>query len=64
MKNTIRVERAKKRITQAQLAKKVKTSRQNLHTIETEKSEPKTGLAMRIAKFFGLDVEEIFESDE
>ena len=64
MKNTIRVERAKKRITQAELAKKVKSSRQNIHAIETEKSEPKTGLAMRIAKFFELEVHEIFQDDE
>lgn len=60
MKNTIRVERAKLRINQAQLAKEVGLTRQAVHNIETEKSEPKVSTALKIAKFFGLKVNEIF----
>jgi putative transcriptional regulator len=61
MKNTIRVERAKKRITQKQLAVDVETSRQTIHLIETEKSEPKLSLAIKIARYFERKVEEIWE---
>lgn len=64
MKNTIRVERAKKRISQEELAEAVETTRQSIHLIENEKTEPKLGLAARIAKFFGLKIEEVFDTDE
>ena len=61
MRNTIRVERAKKRITQKQLADEVDVSRQTMHLIETGQSEPKLSIAIRIAKFFGIEVEELFK---
>jgi putative transcriptional regulator len=63
MKNTIRVERARKKITQEELAKNVGCSRQTIHLIETEKAEPKLNLAARIAKFFGLEVEQVFDDE-
>jgi len=61
MKNTINVERAKKNMTQEQLAKKVHVTRQSIHAIEKNKSEPSLPLAMKIAKFFGVKIEDIFE---
>ena len=64
MKNKIRVERAKRRMTQKELAKEVKASRQTIHQIESNKTDPKIGIAMRIARFFGLNVEDIFQDDE
>ena len=63
MKNTIRVERAKKRISQETLANAVKATRQSIHLIENGKTEPKLNLAVRISKFFGLNVEDVFETD-
>ena len=42
MVNTIRVERAKKKITQAELADKLSVSRQTIHSIETGKFVPST----------------------
>lgn len=65
MLNSIRVERAKKRITQAELAGKLNVSRQTIHSIETGKFIPSTVLALKIAKYFGVEFSEIFQlSDE
>ena len=63
MKNTIRVERAKKRISQEELADAVSATRQSIHLIENGKTEPKLSLAMRIAQFFGAKIEDIFETE-
>ena len=63
MKNTIRVERAKKRISQEVLADAVSATRQSIHLIENGKTEPKLSLALRIARFFGVKIEDIFESE-
>ena len=64
MENTIRVERAKKKITQAELAEKVHVSRQTIHAIETGKFVPSTVLALKIAKFFNIKLEELFKLEE
>jgi len=64
MENSIRVERAKKKITQAELAEKVNVSRQTIHAIETGKFIPSTVLALKIAKFFKVKFEEIFKLEE
>ena len=60
MDNTIRVERAKKRMTQAELAEKVNVSRQTIHSTETGKFVPSTVLSMKIALYFDCELEEIF----
>ncbi|MBN1252199.1 MAG: helix-turn-helix transcriptional regulator [Bacteroidales bacterium] len=64
MHNTIRVERAKKKITQAELAEKLSVSRQTIHSIETGKFVPSTVLALRIARYFDVDFNEIFQLEE
>ena len=64
MKNTIKVERAKKNWTQADLAKNIGISRQGLNSIETGKFIPSTLLALRMAKVFGTTVEELFQLEE
>ena len=64
MQNTIRVERARHKITQAELANKVDVSRQTIHAIETGKFVPSTVLALKIAQFFNVKLEEIFYLDE
>lgn len=64
MENTIRVERARKKITQAELAKKVKVSRQTIHAIETGKFVPSTVLALKIAKYFGVKLEDLFKLED
>ena len=64
MKNTIKVERAKKDMTQQDLAEKVHVSRQTINSIEAGKYVPSTVLALKIAKTFGVGLEEIFELEE
>ncbi|WP_142688402.1 helix-turn-helix transcriptional regulator [Chitinophaga polysaccharea] len=61
MKNTIKVERAKQNITQAELAEKAKVSRQTINAIELGKFIPSTLLALKIARIFGATVEQLFE---
>ena len=61
MKNNIRVERAIKGITQAELAERVGVSRQTINSIESNKYIPSTLLALKIARVFGKSVEEIFQ---
>ena len=60
MKNTIRIERAILNITQAELADKIKVSRQTINAIESNKYVPSTILALKIAKVFKKNLEEIF----
>ena len=60
MKNNIRVERAIKEITQAELAERVGVSRQTINSIESNKYIPSTLLALKIARVFDKSVEEIF----
>ncbi len=60
MKNTIKVERAKKDITQADLADAIGVSRQTINAMEAGKYVPSTLLSLKIARYFGVNVEDIF----
>jgi putative transcriptional regulator len=64
MKNTIKVERAKKNWTQADLAEKIEVSRQAVNSIETGKYVPSTVLALKMAHVFGTSVDEIFQLEQ
>ena len=64
MKNSIKVERAKKNITQADLAKLAKVSRQTINAMELGKYVPSTVLALRLAKIFEVEVSEIFTLED
>ena len=64
MKNTIKVERAKKNWTQEDLAGKIGISRQSVNSIETGKFVPSTVLALRMAKAFNTTVEILFQLDD
>ena len=61
IKNHIKVWRAKKDMTQADLAKAIGSSRQAVHAIEKGKYVPSTLLTLKIAKVFETSVEEVFE---
>lgn len=61
MKNNLRVLRAERNWTQAELAERLQVSRQTVNAVETEKYEPSLTLAFRIAHLFGKRVEDIFE---
>jgi putative transcriptional regulator len=64
MKNTIKVERAKKDLTQAALAEMIGVSRQAVNSIETGKFVPSTILALKMARVFETTVEVIFQLEE
>ena len=53
MKNTIKVERAIKDMTQQDLAAAIGVSRQTINSIESGKYVPSTVLALKIAAYFG-----------
>lgn len=64
MKNWVKVERAKHNITQAELADALGVSRQTINSMELNKFVPSTVLALRIAQYFSVRVEDIFFLDE
>lgn len=63
IQNSIKVERAKHNMTQAELAYKVGVSRKTINTIETGRFTPSVITALRIAKAFELAVEDLFYLD-
>jgi len=60
MKNKLRVLRAERAWSQAELAERLGVSRQTVNAIETEKYDPSLPLAFSIAQLFGQTIEEIF----
>jgi putative transcriptional regulator len=64
MNNKLRVLRAERSWSQAQLADLVGVSRQTINAIETGKYDPSLPLAFRLASLFELSIEEIFKPDE
>ncbi|GGY36527.1 helix-turn-helix transcriptional regulator [Parvularcula lutaonensis] len=64
MDNTLRVLRAERRWTQADLAKELGVSRQTVNAIEVGKYDPSLPLAFKIARVFGRPIEDIFHDGE
>jgi putative transcriptional regulator len=64
MKNRLKIERAIKDITQEELARLVGVTRQAINSIELGKYVPSTVLALKISKYFGKTVNEIFLLEE
>lgn len=58
--NTLRVERAVRRMTQAELAERVGVSRQAINAIETGKFMPSALLAIKLARVLEKSVEDLF----
>ncbi|MFA5552382.1 MAG: helix-turn-helix transcriptional regulator [Trueperaceae bacterium] len=63
MKNRLRVLRAERNWSQADLANRLGVSRQTINAIETEKYDPSLPLAFAIGRLFELHIEEIFSDD-
>ena len=63
LKNRLRVLRAERQWSQGELSVKLGVSRQAINAIETEKHDPSLELALRMARLFGMPVEQIFEFD-
>ncbi len=64
LKNKIKINRAIHDLTQEQLADKVGVTRKTINTIELGYYVPSTILSLRIARVFGVPVEEVFFLDE
>lgn len=64
MKNKLRVLRAERKWSQAELAELAGVSRQTINAIETEKYDPSLPLAFKFSSLFGQPIEEIFFPDE
>lgn len=64
MKNRLKVLRAERDWSQADLADKLNVSRQTVNAIETEKYDPSLPLAFKIAELFGMKIEEIFVTEK
>lgn len=63
MKNRLRVLRAEKGWSQADLAERLNVARQSVNAIENGKADPSLPLGMRIARLFGQPVESIFQDE-
>ncbi|MBO4267926.1 MAG: helix-turn-helix transcriptional regulator [Bacteroidaceae bacterium] len=64
MKNNLRVERARVRMTQQELADKTGVTRQTIVAIEQGKFNPSTVLALKMARVFGVTIEVLFELED
>jgi putative transcriptional regulator len=64
MKNRVRVLRAERNWSQAELAEYLEVSRQTVNAIETGKYDPSLPLAFKISRLFGKAIEEIFSPNE
>ncbi|MGI6366460.1 MAG: helix-turn-helix transcriptional regulator [Bacillota bacterium] len=63
MKNKLRELRKQRNLTQEELAGFLKVSRQTIIAIENNKYDPSLSLALKMARFFSVPVEEIFTPD-
>jgi len=64
MRNRLKVLRAERDWSQAQLADLLDVSRQTINTIENGKYDPSLPLAFKMATLFGCQIEDIFEPEE
>lgn len=64
LKNRIRVLRAEKEISQKELAEVIGVSRQTVNSIEKGKFNPSVITALKVAEYFGVDVETVFQIQE
>jgi putative transcriptional regulator len=64
MKNRLKVLRAERDWSQADLADKLEVSRQTINALETGKYDPSLPLAFRIARLFGQPIESIFDDGQ
>jgi putative transcriptional regulator len=64
MKNKLKVLRAERDMTQADLANALGVSRQTINAIEKGKFDPSLPLAFKMSKLFQLSIEVIFENDQ
>ena len=64
MRNRLKVLRAERNWSQADLADRLEVSRQSVNAIETGKYDPSLPLAFKIARVFAMPIEKIFTDDD
>ena len=64
LKNKIKIYRAMNDWTQEELARRVNVTRKTINTVENRKFIPSAYLALKIARAFGVSVEEVFQIDD
>ena len=64
MKNRIRELRAERGWSQAALAEQLDVSRQTINALETGRFDPSLPLAFKLARLFGLAIEDVFEASD
>jgi putative transcriptional regulator len=64
VKNRLKVLRAERDWTQAELARELDVSRQTVNAIETGKYDPSLPLAFRIARLFATSIEDVFHPED
>ena len=64
MKNRLRELREERRWSQAELGEALEVSRQTIHALETGKYDPSLPLAFKVARLFGLAIEDVFDDGE
>ena len=64
MKNLVRALRTERNLAQGQLADAMGVSRQTINSIENERYTPSLPLAIALARYFGVTVEEMFDGQE
>jgi putative transcriptional regulator len=64
VRNRIASLRAERAWTQADLARRIGVSRQSVNAIETGRFDPSLPVAFRLARLFGLRIEDVFSDEE
>jgi len=64
VKNVLRVLRAERNWSQADLAERLQVSRQTVNAIETGRYDPSLPLAFKLARLFRRSIEDLFEPDD
>jgi putative transcriptional regulator len=64
LRNTLKIQRAKRDLTQAELAELVGVTTKTINTVENCVYVPSTYLSLKLAKVLGVTVEELFQLDE
>jgi putative transcriptional regulator len=63
VRNDVRALRTASKLSQQQLAEAMDVSRQTINSIEKERYTPSLPLAIALARFFGMTVEDVFHAD-
>ena len=63
MKNRLKVLRAERNWTQAELAAALEVSRQTINAVETGKYDPSLPLAFKFARLFDMSIEDVFQDE-